>query len=55
MKHLDLDSICKEGDWFTWKEFFTARKITGEKLKLLMDIKINKQKRLNIGGVENNI
>lgn len=36
MKHLDLDSICKEGDWSTWKEFFTVRKITGDKLKLLM-------------------
>lgn len=36
MKHLDLDSICKQGDWSTWKEFLEARNIKGEKMKLLM-------------------
>ena len=36
MKHLDLDSLCEQGSWETWKEFFHARKISGDKLRLLM-------------------
>ena len=38
LKHLNLDSICKQGDWSTWKEFFTARNINGDKLTLLMGL-----------------
>ena len=38
LKHLNLDSICKQGDWSAWKEFFTARNISGDKLKLLMGL-----------------
>ena len=38
IKHLDLDSICKKGDWSTWKEYLEARSITGEKMKLLMGL-----------------
>lgn len=38
MKHLDLDSICKQGNWDSWREFFEARNVKGDKLKLLMGL-----------------